>query len=611
MPAWGEPQRAAVEQALRAASPEPAAGAWETTAAGLDAYATAWRDAKARACEATRVERVAGEELLELRMACLDRRALQVAATVELLSEADGSTAAHAAQAVRSLPEVEPCLDVERLRRTPPLPPSLEHQAEQIRGLVARSWAFDAAGQALRGLEAAQQAIEGARALGDEGASLEAEARLNRGRMYRAIRRLADARDDLEAVLQHAERGADEALALDALQELLRVAQDEDDGSAFGAWMTVARGKLAARADEPRAEARLHYLEGLQALRDEQFARAEASLEQAVEAHRRLGPAASLDTGRALIELGRARARLHHDEQAEQTFARAQALAEGEGLLPLLADVIQERGQLCFDRGRSDEAERWLRRSLELRVGLHGPTAPVTIPPRVQLAMLLQQRGEHEAALAMVDAVRDDLGPEVPDHSRMQVMYLLARVHRQQGDWQAALDDYRRVEQIMAELPTPDPVEQAMLHSSVADCLRVLQRPEAARSRYERAIEALHVHADRDDFRLVYPLYGLASLLDEQGDTVGARNLYRRALQIHQDAPRDREVGAMLHWKLARAGLTGRPEPGPQPERQQALQHLQQARQQYQALGDAEMVAQIDAFRDECGSACLAPSQSR
>ncbi len=609
MAAWGDAQRESVEQALRATASEHAEAAWIATADGLDEYARDWSEARAQACEATRVDRVAGEDLLELRMACLDRRAMQVAATVDVLAEADHPIVAHAAQMVRSLPSVSPCLDAEPLRQAPVLPEDLAEPAAEIRALLARSWAFDAAGQSLRGLPAAEEAVAAARALGADAAPLVAEARYDRGRLYRSARRLDDARDDLQAVLLHAEHVGDQTLALETLRELLTVAEDHGDRSAFAAWMTMARGKLRRLPDEPRHQAQLSFLEGSLALRNDDYERAIEHLQEAVSRFRPLGARASLDTGRALLQLGKAQARLRRDDQAEQTLARAEALAHEEGLLPLLADVLLEHGRLHFDRGRASEAERWLRQSLALRIGFDGPTSPVTIPPRVMLSMMLQQRGELEAAQQMVEQARASLGPEVPPRNRAQVMNLLARVHRQQGDWEAAVDDYQGVEEALAAVPTPDPVEQAMLHSNVADCLRMMKRFDSARTRYERAIEGLRIHAPQDDFRNVYPYYGLASLLDEQGDRVGARGVYRRALAFHEGAPRDREVGAMLRWKLART-ILGTPD-SPDAERHVALGHLDEALRQYRENDDTQMVAEIHTFIDECGPRCRVEPPTR
>jgi eukaryotic-like serine/threonine-protein kinase len=600
MPGWSDDSRAALETALEATK---VTHAWEATAAGLDEYARAWTDARAQACEATHVHRVASEELLELRMACLDRHAVQARAIVERLAQADDGMAARAAQAVRSLPPVEPCLDAERLREGPaPLPEALAAPAAAIRELVARSWAFDVAGQASQGLDAAEHAVVEAERLGAEGEPLLAEALHNRGRLYRAARRLVEARRDLETVLQAAEHGGDQTLALEALQELLLVAYDDADHSAFGAWLVVARGKLRRFEDEPQTRAQLHHLEGLLALREGRVEPAVAAFEAAARLYGELGPGAALELGRTQLQLGVAHGKRGQDGRAEQAFESARALAEREGLLPLLAEVHQERGRMLLDRGRPEPAEQALRRALELRVAFDGPTAAVTIPTRVPLAMLLQQRGELPAAMAMAQAARDSLSPAVPAASHAQVMSLLARFHRQQGDWESALDDYQHVEEALAATPTPDPIERAMLDSNVADCLRMMGRLDAARTRYERALEGLRIHAVADDYRRVYPLVGLGGLLAEQRDRPGAAGLLRRALAIQEATPKDLDMGAILRWELGRVVLddaTATP-----PERAEALGLVRAAQDQFRAFDDVPMVAEIAAFLDRCGARC-------
>ncbi len=600
MPGWSATERSAVRAALE---PTRHVHVWEATHVGLDGYARGWIDARAQACEATHVQHVASEEVLELRVACLDRRALQLRATVELLAQADDRVAARAAQVVRSLPPVEPCLDVEQLRQGPaPLPEALAVPAAEIRALVASAWAFDAAGRAAEGLEAAERAVAAAEPLGPEGEPLRAEAALGRGRLYRAARRLDDARRDLELALQTAEHDRDETLGLEALLELMLVAHDAADRSAFGAWLVVARGKLRRHEQEPRTRARLLHLEGLSALREGQPARAVEALGAAADQWRELGPAASLELARSLVQLGVARGRLGQDDGAEDAFASAQALAERDGLLPLLAEAQHERGRMHLDRGRPEQAEQWLARALELRVAIDGPAAPTTIPTRVPLAILLQQRGALAEAIAMAQAAKDALGPAVPPHSHAQVMSLLARFHRQQGDWLAALDDYQRVEEALAASPSPDPVERAMLDSNVADCLRIMGRLDAARVRYERALEGLRVHAAASDQRHVYPLHGLGSLLAEQRDLQGAAAILRRALAIQEATPKDLDMGAILRWDLGRVVLEDATAGAP--ERAEALGLVRAAQDQYRAFGDTATVAEIAAFLERCGVRC-------
>ena len=591
--AWDQ-QRTTVHNALLAQGGDDAESIWTATERGLDDYARAWSEARARACEATHVERVASVERLERRTACLDGRAMRVQATVEQLAEADTMVAAHAAQAVRSLPRIEPCLDMEP-GGPPPLPAELAADAEQVHRLIARSWAFDVTGRAARGLDAAEAAVNQAIALGDEGARLRAETQHNRGRLYRAVGRLAEARKDLESVVEQAERSNDQPLAIEALRALLMVALDEADRSAAAAWITVVQGKLQRTASHrPRHQAELHYLQGLLALHDQDFSAAAQSLEAAASAFDELGADATLAKAQALLKLAIARGSLHDDVRAGETFDEALSLAEREGLRPLTAEVLHELGRYHEQKGRPDEAEQVLRRALALQVGFDGPTSPVTIRTRTVLARMLSRRGELDEAQSLVEAAERSLGPSVSARSRAQVMTLLASVVRMKGDWESALGHYRRAHEAWSSLSAPDEIELAMLDTSMADCMMMLGHNDAAKSRYETAIQILKVRAPDDDPRHVYPLFGLGHALVERGDHAGAVDAYRRAQKIQAGVGENPELSAILRWELGRTvlGLASSPDP----ERVEARQHVEAAREYYRSIDDADMVAEIDAF---------------
>ncbi|MEM7158823.1 MAG: tetratricopeptide repeat protein [Myxococcota bacterium] len=591
--AWDQ-QRANVREALQAQGGEDAGSIWTATERGLDEYTRAWSEARARACEATHVERVASVERLERRTACLDGRAMRVQATVEQLAEADAMVAAHAAQAVRSLPRIEPCLDIEP-GGPPPLPEALTADAEQVHRLIARSWAFDATGRAARGLDAAEAAVLQAIALGDAGAPLRAETQHNRGRLYRAVGRLSEARRDLEAVVEQAELSNDQSLAIEALRTLLMVALDEADRSAAAAWITVVQGKLRRSATHrPRHQAELNYLRGLLALHDQNYDDASESLEAATKAFDELGADATLAKGQALLKLAIARGYLHDDTRAGQTFEEALSLAEREGLRPLTAEVLHEQGRYHEQQGRHDEAETVLRRALALEVGFDGPNSPVTIRTRTVLARMLSRRGELDEAQRLVEAARKSLGPSVSARSRAQVMTLLASVVRMKGEWEVALGHYRRAHEAWSSLSSPDEIELAMLDTSMADCMMMMGHNDAAKARYETAIQILKVRAADDDPRHVYPLFGLGHALVELGDQPGAVDAYRRAQAIQAGVGENPELSAILRWELGRTvlGLDSSTDL----ERAEATRHVAAAREYYRSIDDADMVAEIDAF---------------
>jgi tetratricopeptide (TPR) repeat protein/predicted Ser/Thr protein kinase len=111
---WDDDRRAAVETAMLATNLSYAPGTWERVELRLDGYAEAWAAARTEACEATqRGEQ--SEQLLDLRMACLDRHLTYLHATVEQLGQADVTTVESAVAAVARLPQISECANVEAL----------------------------------------------------------------------------------------------------------------------------------------------------------------------------------------------------------------------------------------------------------------------------------------------------------------------------------------------------------------------------------------------------------------------------------------------------------------------------------------------------------------
>src|SRR5262249_55421962 len=106
---WDEDRRHAVHRAFSATGKSFAEIAFNTTSRVLDDYFRAWTGMYSETCEATRTRGEQSEEVMELRMECLDRRRQSVRALVDVLAHADGQLAQRAPQAVSGLPSLDEC----------------------------------------------------------------------------------------------------------------------------------------------------------------------------------------------------------------------------------------------------------------------------------------------------------------------------------------------------------------------------------------------------------------------------------------------------------------------------------------------------------------------
>jgi eukaryotic-like serine/threonine-protein kinase len=594
MPAWTEGDRQSVGDAIAATGLPEATRVRERVEDQLDAYAHAWAEARADACEATWVHHEAGEQALARRMACLDERVVHVRAVVEQLGQADTRAAAFATATVDALPALAPCADVEALLRGPaPVPAALAGEAAEIRGLIARSWVSGASGDEVRGVEAADQAVTAAEALA-QAPVLRLEALYNRGHLLRMARYWSQARRDLEAALALAEQLDDDTRAIDVLSELVLLADDADDVAVAAAWFAAIAGKLARLEHEPRRAAQRWWLEGVVAIGARRLDQAVAAAEHAVTLYAKLDPPAEAEQLEALILLGDARRRHGDMVGAEEAFARAVALAQQEGHLPVVARVLYKQGHLHYVQGRLAAALPLIERAVALRDLFYGPRAAASIRSRLLLSIILQVQGALPQAIAQAALARESLDDRVPAQLRGEVHKQLARLHRAHERWSDAIASYREARSAWQAVPVPDRVELAKLDNDIADCLVLAGEPHTARALYDGVLAVLAVETPPDDPLRAYPLLGRGQLLLAQGEREAGIASLRAALALAPKREEDPTLYAELRWVLGRAL---RPATGEAPQALgEAVALVRDAREVLAEAGQTKRVAEIDAW---------------
>ncbi len=609
MAAWTPERRESVELALLATTMEFAEPAWASVSRGLDSYSEQWVEARAQACEATHVEHAASEELLELRLGCLDRRALHVHAVVEQLLTADAGVVAHAGQAVRSLPPVEVCADTELLRgEALELPEHLEPAAKDLRASIADAWAAGAAGRWESGLELGNEAVSEAEALGEDGAQLVAEAKLVRGRLLRSAQRLQEAREDLGAVLERSEEVEDREMTLDALRELATASAAGEDQVSFAAWMPAIRGKLRRLRDRPRFDADLYALEGLLATTEGDHEEAVGSLTVAVELYRSLGSSAVTELSYGLILMGQAHAELEHDDDAQRALGEAMALAQAEALFPMMVMAGDHLAHLHFWNGRYEQAEVVGRRTLELAQHSYGERSAATIAKLLLLADLAEIRGDIPSARDLLQRARASIAPHVPARRRAQVHHQAGHFERGQGELDAALEAYRLARAAWADVPSPQPLQLANLDVNIGDCLMILGEFDSARQTYQQVLATLELHASSEEPLWVFASLGLGHVLVEQGEVERGIHHLRRAWTLGQrHDPQEPSLVAVLQSELGTALL--RSEFSKPEHIAEAVGLLESALEYFRSEQDRDSARELETLLEQCGTRCSGTSE--
>jgi tetratricopeptide (TPR) repeat protein len=205
-PAWKE----RIRTAFAATSVPYAQESFATTARVLDSYAGQWKAMHIDACLATRVRGEQSEDLLDLRMSCLDQAHDELKALTDLFTSADAKTVQRAAQAAYSLADLSQCANTAALKA--PIPPPRDPQArgavEKLRTRLAQVYALRDAGKFQEGLRAIAPMHSDARALAYP--PLAAEALLLEGQIQQSLSHGHEAEASLRRALVAAAEGHDE-----------------------------------------------------------------------------------------------------------------------------------------------------------------------------------------------------------------------------------------------------------------------------------------------------------------------------------------------------------------------------------------------------------------
>lgn len=455
----------------------------------LDAYAQQWVHMHTEACEATTIRQEQSARVMDLRMGCLHRAKVAMAAVVEVLEDADIESVTNAHEVVSALSPLPRCADVAALQAA--VEPPLSEEAAVVDD--ARAWLAEA--RALRGAGRYSEAfdkVQDANAIVSDAEYLPVRAEV--GLLEGVVL------DDLGRYDQ-AEEALRRALALAARAERW---EEQQEAAASLMWVVGHRRKAVAEAMRYRelAEAAIgrdrvreaHYRDRLAVLEYTQgeYAEAEKQSRLAVELLvEERGPddlkVSSLRNNLGLM--------LHSQGRyAEAEKEHRKALAIRRGVLgphhPELAASLGNLALALQAQGRLSDAEQEHRRAVELRERVLGPRHPETANNRNNLASVLFAQGKLEAAekehRLTLEARLTAYGEEHPDvaTSRNNLALILAA----RGRYAQAEREHRRALSIRRAVLGPEHPEVAQSHDNLAVALFEQGRFGEAEAEHRRGL---------------------------------------------------------------------------------------------------------------------------
>ena len=532
--------------------------AYEKLVPLVDDYAEGWRTQRREACEASRVRGEQSDEVMGLRMACLDSRLHRLDVFLEGLEHGGPSKTTTALASAHALPSLERCADVEALRSDvpPPEDPEVREEVEAIRR------------QTLRAAELADaMTIEEARDSIDEA--------VVRARVLDYPPILAEAlqtRAELELNL-----GDTEAATEAAWRALVIAEANRFDALTVRSLELIARCESTFLLQHDSARRRLEHAE-------------------AILSRMHPDPAATV---RLLARRGDVEGATGEIEAAIGYYERAHRILvdTGKDQDVNVLNLLNSMSAAYVADGRLDDAQRVSEQAAKIGRERLGPQHPAVADAEVALGRIAAHRGDPARAAEHFEAARatfvGSLGTEhvnvgAADNQLGSAYRALGRLEESRAAFESALVN-------MSRQYGSKHVVVGKVHRGLGDLLHELGELELAIEHHASALEIVQGEHGPDDSRVPWAMLDLAEdhrlagnddealeLYEEIGEAPGttddlaahasfgqarvywARGEEQRALQLARKAERGwstRASNNRVPLTEVREWLEARPEP--------------------------------------------------
>src|SRR5664279_328548 len=246
---------------------------------------------------------------------------------------------------------------------------------------------------------------------------------------------------------------------------------------------------------------------------------------------------------------------------AMQYFRRAESLIDSQRNAKEWAVVEQEIADLLLDQGQYAEAEKTLRRVLEVHARLSGPEDFATLKTRTSLASALEQQGKSSEAETQYRAVfklaTDVWGPE--DWRTLTARGGLASALGDQGKLAEAEAEYREVLTLREKRLGSESRDTLMARHNLATILSRQDKYAEAEAEFRLVLRLREKVLGSENPDTLMTRSNLGNLLAKQGKYREAENELREVIALKEKilGPRHPETLSScynLALALARAG---------------------------------------------------------
>jgi tetratricopeptide (TPR) repeat protein len=532
--------------------------AWAYVQRELDRYAGSWVGMHREACEATRIRKEQSEALLDLRMACLERRRVELASLVGVLAAADRKVVENAATAVAGQTPVDGCADAAALTARDRLPSDPEHrqQVEAIQVELAQVKALRDAGKLRDALPRTEAAVEKARALGHAPTLAKALEGLGNIHQQMVQPQLAEAayRETIVAALD----GHDaERLARACTHLVYVVGVDESRVEEGAHWAEYAHAAIRALGPgHVPLQALLLSNEGAVAVARGDNAEAIRLYEAALILVERAEPE-GLNTAHRMYNVAVACYRNGDYARSAELLRKVAAIYQktfGQNHV-LYATVLGTEGSIVKASGKLEEALQLQTRAraiLERTVGVEDVSVADVVQNQADTLFRLGRLDEAMRAVKQAFDVYERLAPR--SIAMAGALETVAEIHIAQGQNERAVEVARKASALLADLAGRDHPARAEPLALEAGAQLAAGRPDRALAPAEEAL-AIREKAKVNPGEQADAEFAVArALADLKRDRARATALAQSALERYRDqgAGYEKEAREVEAWLASR-----------------------------------------------------------
>lgn len=485
---WNANKGAALRQAFASSGLPWASDAAAALSTELDRWGERWSAAFNEACTATRVRGEQSEELLDLRMSCLDRQLSETGALVELLVQADRAVIAAASRSLSRLSPLSACDDLQALR-DPVRPPSAADRSRisAARQALGEAIALRAAGRFKEAALRAEALTAEALLIGYR--PLEAEVLTLKGQLDADL----DAFDAASASLHKAVAAAEAS---------------GDSRAAAGAWAYLIEVESEKRAKKEEAE------------------RAQGHAEAVIEhlgRPRDLSAVLAHNTGKMLMLAGK------HQEAKRQLERALELYRAQDPSSPMVAATLNAIGDVVRAQGDAAASLVYHQDALALIVARLGEHHPDVAQAQKNIGNVYWKQSELDTALSWYERALELQKQALGEDSLEYVSTLnnVASVHIRQQKLVEAERELRRVIAVMEEKLGPTHRDLYGRLNNLAVVLRYLNRLPDAEATLRRALD-IATKAVGEEHDMV------ATTLVNLGDTLLAEKKFEDSVAAYE-----------------------------------------------------------------------------